>query len=390
MEKPIYLDYNATTPVDPGVLEVMLPFLRENFGNPSSNEHAYGWQAAMAVGQARQACASLIGADADSVVFTSGATEANNLALLGVIRRALADASAGTHSRPHLITTAVEHKAVLDVAKQLEIEGAEVTYLSVNSYGQVSPEQIQKALLPNTKLVSVMFGQNEIGSINPIADIGAILPDEVLFHVDAAQAVGRCPVDVNAMNIDLLSVSGHKLYAPKGVGFLYLRQGVELQPLQFGGGQENGIRPGTLNVASIVGLGQACEICAREMTAETARLAGLRDQFISQVLETMPTAILNGHPTQRLTSNISFSFDGLSADVFALGLHGLAVSAGSACSRGAPSHVLAAIGLPTKLARATVRFGIGRFTTEKDLAVAYDRLLKLTKESEHRELELNP
>ncbi len=387
MERPIYLDYNATTPVDPSVLESMLPYLREDFGNPSSTEHAYGWQASQAVEKARVACAQLLGAEARTIVFTSGATEANNLALFGVMRLALSQnkSTEAKNNRPHLITTAVEHKAVLDVAHQAEKEGAEVTYLPVDADGRVSADQVRKALRPTTRLVSVMFGQNEIGSINPIGEIGAILPDDVIFHVDAAQAAGRVPIDVNALNIDLLSVSGHKLYAPKGVGFLYVRQNIELLPLQFGGGQEHGVRPGTLNVPGVVGLGVACDICQREMTSETERLRLLRDQFIDRVLNAIPTAHLNGHRRERLVSNISFSFSELSADAFAFSLSGLAVSAGSACSQGAPSHVLAAIGLPTARARATIRFGIGRFTKENDLNVALAKILEMVRESAARQ-----
>jgi cysteine desulfurase len=379
MQRPIYLDYNATTPVDPAVLEAMLPFLRENFGNASSTEHSYGWQAAKAVEIARISCAKIIGATASSIVFTSGATEANNLALLGVLRPFLRE-----KSKPHLVTTAVEHKAVLDVAHALEKEGVDVTYLPVDEYGRVTAAQVKSALTPATRMVSVMFGQNEIGSINPIGDIGALLPDDVIFHVDAAQTVGKMPIDVSALGVDLLSASGHKFYAPKGIGFLYVARNVEVAPQLFGGGQEHGLRPGTLNVASIVALGKAAELCLHEMSSETDRLRLLRDEFIARIKSALPTVRLNGHPTERLVSNMSFTFDDLSADIFALGLPGIAVSAGSACAKGATSHVLKAIGLDESHANATLRIGIGRFTTANDLDIAFARILDMVKESERR------
>ncbi len=379
MAKPIYLDYNATTPIDPQVFEAMLPYLRDDFGNASSTEHAYGWAAAQAVEKARQQCASLINAENRSIIFTSGATEANNLAIFGALR-----AARPRLAKPHFVTTAIEHKAVLDVARQLEVEGFDITIVAVDEFGQVSAEKILAAIKPMTCLVSVMFGQNEIGTVNPIAEIGHRLPDSVLFHVDAAQAIGREVIDVEAMGIDLLSASGHKFYAPKGSGYLYIRRDVEIEPIQFGGGQERGLRPGTLNVANIVALGVASQICQIHLAEERERLRALRDQFILKVLSSVPTARLNGHPTARLVSNISFSFSGLSADVFALGLPDLAVSAGSACSMGAPSHVLAAIRLPLEHARSTLRFGIGRFTTAADLDLAYDRILAMVKESDRR------
>jgi cysteine desulfurase len=387
MQRPIYLDYNATTPVDPTVLEALLPYLQGSYGNPSSSEHEYGWQAAQAVERARGQCARLIGAEPRSIIFTSGATESNNLALLGFLRHRRKELPEGSPA-PHLITTSVEHKAVLDVAAHLKSEGFEVTLLPVDSEGRVHSEQVMAALQPNTAMVSIMFGQNEIGSINPIKDIGQALPDHVIFHVDAAQAAGRTPIDVDTMGIDLLSVSGHKIYGPKGVGYLYIRRGIEIEPLFFGGGQERGLRPGTLNTAGIVGLGTACEICQKEMPTEIERLTKLRDRFIDRVLSSVPSARLNGHRHERLISNASFSFSNLSSDVFALGLRGVAVSAGSACSLGQPSHVLASIGLPTPLARSTIRFGLGRFTTENDLDVAFEAILNMIQESERRQIHL--
>lgn len=373
MNRPIYLDYNATTPVDPEVLEVMLPYLREAFGNPSSVTHSYGWEANRAVDKAREQVAELIAAKPKNIIWTSGATESNNLAIIGAMRPYLSRGE-----KAHMITSLVEHKAVLDVAKALQEEGAEVTYLRPDYLGQVSAASVAAAIRPETRLISLIMGQNEIGTINPIAEIGRIAKThKILFHVDGAQSVGKIPLSVGDMGIDFLSASGHKIYAPKGIGFLYARHGLELNPLFFGGSQEQGLRPGTLNVPGIVGFGHACGICHKTMATEIARLTDMRDRFIKNVLTAVPTARLNGHPVQRLYSNISFSFGGLSADVFALGLSGLAVSSGSACSGGAASHVLAAIDLPEDLARATVRFGIGRFTTEKDLTIALEKIVAM-------------
>lgn len=373
MNRPIYLDYNATTPIDPEVLEAMLPFLKEAFGNASSNSHSYGWEASQAVEKARKQVAELIGCKSKNVVWTSGATESNNLAIFSAIRTSLR-----LQEKTHLITTLVEHKAVLDVARELESEGCEVTYLEPDSYGQISASKVKSAIKPYTKLISIIMGQNEIGTINPIEEIGQIAKaHQIIFHVDGAQAIGKFPISVDQMNIDLLSASGHKIYAPKGIGFLYVREGINLNPLFFGGAQEHGLRPGTLNVPGIVALGKAAEVCLKTMTDEIPRITKLRDQFIKKILESAPNARLNGHQTDRLYSNVSLSFEGLSADVFALGLSGLAVSSGSACSQGAASYVLAAIGLSDTLARATIRFGIGRFTTEADLNTAAEKVIKM-------------
>jgi cysteine desulfurase len=376
MNRPIYLDYNATTPVDPEVLETMLPFLTDAFGNSSSSTHAYGWEANQAVEKARTQAAQLIGAKAKNIIWTSGATESNNLALLSLFKPYLRLSTSS--DRAHLVTTQVEHKAVCDVACSLEKEGVEVTYVAPDKYGQIHAKDIEKAIRPNTKLVSVIAGQNEIGTLNPIAEIGKVVKyKNVLFHVDAAQTLGKSPISVDEMNIDFLSASGHKIYAPKGVGFLYVRDTQKISPLFCGGSQEKGLRPGTVNVPGVVALGKACEIALKKMPEEIAKLSRLRDQFIAKVLKAVPSARLNGHPTERLYSNISLSFEGLSSDVFALGLSGLAVSSGSACSAGAPSHILEAIGLPDALARATVRFGIGRFTTEQDLNTAFDKIVAM-------------
>lgn len=389
LNRPVYLDYNATTPLDPAVVEAMMPFFRESFGNPSSGTHSYGWDAKIAVENARTAAARMIGAiDVHSIIWTSGATESNNLAIQGILNPFIAK-----NERAHFITTQTEHKAVLDVARYLERHheknGLEVTYIKPDSYGQVSAESVCSAIRPHTRLISIIHANNEIGTVNPVAAIAAeVRKKNIMLHVDAAQSAGKIPLDVEKYGIDLLSVSGHKIYGPKGVGFLYAHPSVlksgRLSPLFFGGSQERGLRPGTLNVAGIVGLGRACELCYSTMPSESARLCQMRDKFIAEVLQSVPSVQLNGHPTERVFSNISLSFKGLSSDVFAsLGVSQIAVSSGSACSTGEPSHVLAAIGLPEDLARATLRIGIGRFTTPQDLDVALAQIQVLARHLEN-------
>lgn len=373
MEKPIYLDYNATTPVDPHVLEVMLPYFQSEFGNPSSSSHCYGWDADMAIKEARKKVAQLIHCKTSEVVWTSGATESNNLAIEGVIFPILQKGE----ETPHIITSNIEHKAVLDVCKCLEHRGAEVTYLEVDNMGMISPDAVKNAIQPNTKLISIMTANNEIGTINPINEIAKVAKDHgVLFHTDAAQGLGKIKFDLENTPIDMLSASGHKMYGPKGVGFLFVRNGVKLEPLFCGGSQEKGLRPGTLNVPGIVAMGEACSMADTNFESEVTHLTQLRDNFIKDLLDSCPCARLNGHPTQRIYSNVSISFDGLSSDIFALGLSGLAVSSSSACSSGQaqPSYVLKALGHNDKLAKATIRFGIGRFTTENDLKVALNKV----------------
>ena len=380
MHRPIYLDYNATTPIDPVVLDTMMLFLKDAYGNASSATHAYGWEASQAVENARKSVAKLIGSKPQEIYWTSGATESNNMALLCYMRQFLRDERVKT--RPHMVTSLVEHKAVLDVAHALESEGAEVTYLKPDRYGQISAQSVEESIRPNTRLVSIIFGQNEIGTINPIGEIGRVCKkNRVVFHTDAAQSVGKTSIDVEKMNIDFLSGSGHKIYAPKGIGFLYVRKGIQLQPLQFGGSQECGLRPGTINVAGAVALGKACEVAEKAIDSEIRELTQLRDDFIQSVLSEVPTVQLNGHPRERLYSNVSFSFKNLSSDVFTLGLSGLAISSGSACAAGAPSHVLEAIGLPKELARATIRIGIGRFTSKSDLEFAKNKIIQLVKKN---------
>lgn len=375
MKKPIYLDYNATTPVDERVFKAMQPYFCEQYGNASSTSHAFGWDADMAVRKARKQVAELIGATSPKeIYFTSGATESNNLAIKGISRRFFR-----LKEKVHLITTAVEHKAVLDVLHDAEKDGAEITILPVSPMGQVSVDQVANALKPYTRLVSIIFGNNEIGSINPIREIGALCRSKgVIFHTDAAQAVGKVDFKVNDFNIDLLSASGQKMYAPKGIGFLYVREALfdHLVPLMAGGSQERGLRPGTLNVPGIVGLGEACAIFSKEMVQEIPRLCELRDYLVKKALEISPQIELNGHPSERLCTNVSLTLNGLNSDLFALGLGGLAVSSASACSAGAPSYVLKAIGRTDAQARATLRIGLGRPTTKEHIDAVLTALAK--------------
>lgn len=367
MTLPVYLDNHATTPLDPRVLEAMLPYLGPRFGNAGSQSHAFGWAAAEAVAAARERVASLLGARAEELVFTSGATESDNLAILGAV------AAKGAR-KPHVVTAATEHHAVLDACRELERRGAKVTVLRVDSRGRVDPADVAKALGRDTVLVSVMAANNEVGTIQPLAEIGRLTRERgVLFHCDAAQAAGKMPLDVGALGIDLLSLAGHKFHAPKGVGALYVRQSgprVKLSPLQFGGGQERGIRPGTLNVPGIVALGQACEIARAELAAEEARVRALRDRLQAAVLAAAPDARVNGHPEHRLAGNLSVTFPGLDSEALLMELRrDVACSSGAACASGeaAPSHVLLALGLSARDARSTVRFGLGRFTTDAEI-----------------------
>ena len=367
MSQPIYLDHHSTTPVDPGVLEAMLPTFGLHYGNASSRSHAFGRDAAAAVEQAREQVAQAIGARYAEIVFTAGATESNALAIQGIARR-----------RPgaHLITSAVEHRSVLDACRRLEAEGWALSVLPVDRWGRVDPDDVRRALRPDTVLVSVMAANNEIGTLQPIDAIGAVVRDSAaLFHVDATQALGRMRLDVDAAGIDLLSLSAHKLYGPKGVGALYLRRRprrVELLPLIEGGGQEMGLRPGTLNVPGIVGMGAACERMVAAAPAETARLTALRTRLWAALAAALDGIELNGHPEQRLAGNLNVGIDGVQADALLLGLPELALSAGAACSSGAarPSHVLTAIGAGDAGAareRAALRFGLGRFNTEDEI-----------------------
>jgi cysteine desulfurase len=362
----IYLDYAATTPLDPRVLEAMMPYLTEKFGNPNSI-HAFGREARKAVDEAREKIAALLNCRPSELVFTSGGTESDNLALRGV-------AAAYRQKGNHIVTTAIEHHAVLHTCRALQDEGFEVTYLPVDEHGLVAPEQVAEAVTDRTILVSIMHANNEIGTIEPLADIVQAVKEkrpDVLVHTDAVQTVGHIPVDVEALGVDLLSFAAHKFYGPKGVGGLFVRRGVKLVPQLTGGGQERNRRSGTENVTGIVGMAKALEIAVAEMPTEIPRLQTLRDELINGVLAQIPDSRLNGHPTQRLPHNANFSFFGVEGEalLLQLDLHGIAASSGSACTSGSlePSHVLLALGLSHEWALGSLRLTLGRFTTRQHL-----------------------
>ena len=366
----VYLDHAATTPVDPRVLQAMMPFFSEHPGNASSL-HAFGQEARRAVDQARAEVAAAVGARPAEVVFTSGATESDNLAVLGV-------AFAGQHRGRHILTSAIEHHAVLEACHVLEAQGYAVTRVPVDARGVVDPDDVRRALRPDTVLVSVMAANNEIGTLQPVAEIGRLTRErQIPFHSDATQLVGAMPVDVDELGVDLLSLSAHKRYGPKGVGALYVRPGVPLMPLQRGGSHERGRRGGTENVPGIVGLGAALRIAVREMAEEHRRVTALRDRLMRGALA-LPGAQLNGDPGRRLANNVNLSFDGTDSQslVMGLDLHGVAASAGSACSSGSmePSHVLVALGLAPQRAASAVRLTVGRTTTDADISYALDAL----------------
>ncbi|MBA2303447.1 MAG: IscS subfamily cysteine desulfurase [Acidobacteria bacterium] len=378
MTKPIYLDYHSTTPVDPRVLDTMLPYFTERFGNPASRQHAYGWAAQEAVETARSQVAALIGATAGEIVFTSGASESNNLAIKGgtCALRAKGD---------HIVTVATEHKSILDCFKRLQPEGWHVTFLPVDRDGVISLDELRAAITDRTVMVSAMAANNEIGTIQPLAAIGAIASERgVLFHTDAAQAVGKIPLDVKAMNVDLLSLTAHKFYGPKGAGALFIRRRkprIELACQIDGGGHENGFRSGTLNVPGIVGLGAAAEICRTNMDSEQARLGSLRDRLLDLLRHDLDGIHVNG-PTgeRRLPHNLHASFAGVEGERLLMALGDLAVSTGSACSSGsqAASHVLEAIGAAA-IPGASIRFGLGRMTTEQEIEIAAARVIKVVR-----------
>jgi cysteine desulfurase len=375
MPKIIYLDNHATTPVDPRVLRAMLPYFREKFGNAASATHALGREAKSAVENARGKVARLIHAQAREIVFTSGATESNNLALKGA---ALAYREKGNH----LITVATEHKSVLDCFKRLKMEGFQVTVLPVQSDGILDLNELKKSITARTILISVMMANNEIGVIQPIAEIGKIAKEkDILFHCDAAQAVGKIPVNVSSLSVDLLSFNAHKIYGPKGVGALFVRKSgpvPRIIPLLDGGGHEVGLRSGTLNVPGIVGFGEACGICAKEMTKESKRLKKLRDRLCGGFLEAFPDAVVIGSLTQRLSNNLNISFPGVLADQLIKSLGSIAVSSGSAClsTSPEPSYVLTALGLRDAVKRSSIRFGLGRFNTQKEVDLVIKKVLQ--------------
>ncbi|MBD2296528.1 IscS subfamily cysteine desulfurase [Anabaena sphaerica FACHB-251] len=376
--RPIYLDCHATTPVDERVLNAMIPYFTEKFGNAASISHVYGWESEAAVKQTREILATAINANPEEIVFTSGATEANNLAIKGV-------AEAYFSKGQHIVTVATEHKAVLDPCEYLKSMGFEITILPVNQDGLIDLEQLEKALRHDTILVSVMAGNNEIGVLQPLADIGKICREkEILFHTDAAQAIGKIPLDVEALNIDLMSLTAHKVYGPKGIGALYVRRRnprVKLAAQQHGGGHERGMRSGTLYTPQIVGFGKAVQIALTEQETENLRLQELRERLWKQ-LSTLEGIYINGHPQKRLAGNLNISVEGVDGAALSLGLQPLvAVSSGSACSSNnvAPSYVLTALGHPEKLAYASVRFGIGRFNTVEEIDTVAEHLITTVK-----------
>lgn len=375
---PIYMDNQATTPVDPRVLDAMLPYFREKFGNAASRNHEFGWKAEEAVENARGQTARLIGVSPKEIVFTSGATESINLALKGA-------AEFYREKGNHFITLVTEHKAVLDTCKRLEKNGSEITFLPVRTDGLVDLESIPQAITPKTILISVLHANNEIGVVQPIDEIGKIAKHHgVLFHVDGAQSVGKIPVDVESDGIDLLSISGHKIYAPKGVGALYVRRRnppVQLTAQIDGGGHERGLRSGTLNVPSIVGFGKACEICEKEMSSESERLLLLRERLRTAIVGGLEGVSINGSLEHRLPNNLNVSFRGVEGEALLMGINDVAVSSGSACTSAqlAASHVLRAIGVDDDLAHSSIRFGLGRFNTEEEVDYAAARVVEIVK-----------
>jgi cysteine desulfurase len=387
LKLPIFMDSQSTTPVDPRVLEAMLPYFTEKFGHPASRNHPFGWEAEAAVDKAREQVAKLIGArDPKEVVFTSGGTESINLALKGA-------AEMYREKGNHIVTTAIDQRATMDVCKRLERQGIEITYVPVGRDGLVSVEEIAKALTPKTILISVMFANNEIGTIQPVAEIGKLAKEKgVLFHTDAIQAAGKIPVDVEAMGIDLLSATAHLMYGPKGVGALYVRRKnprVRISPMIDGGGHERGMRSGTVPVPLAVGFGKAAEICREGMAEEGKRLAALRDRLQNLILSKVDEAYLNGHPEKRLPHNLNISFAYVEGESVLMGLNKeVALSSGSACTSATlePSYVISALGVDSELAHSSIRFGLHRFSTEEEI----DFVGRRTVEVVHRLREMSP
>jgi len=375
---PIYMDNHATTPVDPRVLETMLPYFTETFGNAASRNHEFGWKAEEGVERGREQVAKVVGATPKEIIWTSGATESDNLAIKGV-------AEMYREKGNHIITEVTEHKAVLDTCKRLEKDGFEVTYLPVQRDGRIDLDDLRKAITPKTILITIMYANNEIGVVQPIAEIGAIAKEKgVFFHVDGVQAVGKIPVDVNKDNIDLLSISAHKLYGPKGVGALYVRRRnprVQLAAIIDGGGHERGMRSGTLNVPGIVGFGKACELCQQEMATESARLRGLRDRLKDAIFSQLDEVYVNGSMTYRLPHNLNISFAYVEGESMLMGINDIAVSSGSACTSATlePSYVLKALGVGEDLAHTSIRFGIGRFNTQEEVDYVSARVVETVK-----------
>jgi len=395
VKTPIYMDNNATTRTDPRVVDAMLPYFTEKYGNAASRSHAFGWEAEKATNIARAQIGAIIGANlgetndgtptCGEIIFTSGATESNNLAIKGV-------AAMYKKKGNHVITQATEHKATLDTCKRLERDGFQVTYLPVDKYGQVHADQVREAITDKTILVTIMAANNEIGTLQPIRDIGRLCKEKgVLFHTDAVQAVGKVPLDVEEMGIDLLSLTAHKIYGPKGIGALYVRKKdprVRLEPQIDGGGHERGMRSGTLPVPLIVGLGTACEIARHEMQHEVEHAFRLRERLRKGIMEKLPETYLNGHPTERLPGNANISFAYVEGEGLMMGIKEVAVSSGSACTSASlePSYVLRALGVGDELAHSSIRFGIGRFNTEEEV----DRVIEIVVREVSRLREMSP
>jgi cysteine desulfurase len=372
---PIYLDNNATTRTDPRVVEKMLPYFTEIYGNAASRNHEFGWKAEEAVDEARSQIGSLIGASPKEIIFTSGSTESNNLAIKGV-------AHMYQKKGNHIITCLTEHKAVLDPCKRLEREGFQVTYLPVDKFGLVSVEQVASAMTDKTILLSLMFANNEIGTIQPMTELGKLCKEKgVIFHTDATQAVGKIPVDVESMGIDLLSMSGHKMYGPKGVGALYVRRKdprVRLDPMMDGGGHERGMRSGTLAVPLIAGLGEAAALCHREMAQDTEHCRTLRDRLHQGITSQLIDVELNGHPTLRLPGTVNLSFAYVEGEALMMGIKEIACSSGSACTSASlePSYVLRALGVGDELAHSSLRFGVGRFNVQEEIDITIAKVVE--------------
>jgi len=376
LKLPIYMDYQATTPTDPRVLEEMLPYFTETFGNAASRNHSYGWEAEKAVDDGRERIANVIGADPREIIFTSGATESDNMALKGV-------AETYKTKGKHIITSAIEHKAVIDSAKRLETWGFDVTYIMPREDGMTTAKMVEEAMTDETILVSIMTANNEIGVINPIREIGELCRSrKVLFHTDGTQGFGKIPLDVNDDFIDLMSISAHKIYGPKGVGALYVRRRkprVRLAAIIDGGGHERGMRSGTLNVSGIVGFGKAAELCQESMEEESVRLSNMRDKFKATLMESLDEVYVNGHETQRLPGNLNVSFPYVEGESLIMGLKDVAVSSGSACTSASlePSDGLKAMGRGDELAHSSIRFGLGRFTTQEEVDFVAEKTVEV-------------
>jgi cysteine desulfurase len=379
LKKPVYMDNHATTRVDSRVLDAMLPYFTEKFGNAASRNHSFGWEAEEAVVRSREQIAALIGAKSKEIIFTSGATESDNLAIKGVLEFYKDKGN-------HIISCVTEHKAVLDSCRALERAGkATVTYLPVDKYGMVDPDAVRRAITDKTVLITIMWANNEIGTIHPIAEIGKIAKEKgIVFHTDAVQAIGKVPVDVEKAGVDLASITAHKIYGPKGIGAIYVRSKgprVRLSPQMDGGGHERGMRSGTLNVPGIVGLGAACEIAGKEMPDEAQRLIQLRSQLQAGLFERLDEIYVNGHPTERLPGNLNVSFAYVEGESLLMGINDIAVSSGSACTSATlePSYVIRALGIDDELAHSSIRFGLGRFNTLEEVDYVTDRVSKEVK-----------